>query len=305
MNVTLSPWPPLPDPCGVYSLPTIAREKGFIFVDLPNCPISFFAFPFSVGLMHEPEGLEGITELLCRLLIEGAGDKWEDDMSLVLENLGASWRHLVSDNYTWVSCSAPTENLGEVFKVVSGSIRSPRLNPAAVTQVRADQVARIRSGESTARVRSVQAHALYGPGRQAIPSNGTEISVLSIGEKDLRCHHELLVASEATPVLVGDLRQTKYVADMVEQHHSRIPVLLPRIQPRPRRLSGREIIVVDQPRSKQARITIAHHVPCTGQTPKMALTTAVHLLGEVASHDWSKSFGTAALKSTRHALPLI
>jgi zinc protease len=184
----------------------VKSEKGITawLVEDYSVPIVTIRFSFKGGNTQDPEGKEGLSELMSGLFDEGAGELDSDAFQIRLDDAGAEMRFGAERDRTFGSMRMLAEKKDEAFDLLKLAIQQPRFDAAPMDRIRAqivsDIVANQRDPETAARVK--WAEALYGAHPYARPDEGTEKSLATITADDLRDYHRRVFARDNLNVAV-------------------------------------------------------------------------------------------------------
>lgn len=184
----------------------VKSEKGITawLVEDYSVPIVTIRFSFKGGNTQDPEGKEGLSELMSGLFDEGAGELDSDAFQIKLDDAGAEMRFGAERDRTFGSMRMLAEKKDEAFDLLKLAIQQPRFDAAPMDRIRAQIVSGIvanqRDPETAARVK--WAEALYGAHPYARPDEGTEKSLATITADDLRDYHRRVFARDNLNVAV-------------------------------------------------------------------------------------------------------
>ncbi len=184
----------------------VKSEKGVTawLVEDYSVPIVTIRFSFKGGNTQDPEGKEGLSELMSGLFDEGAGELDSDAFQTKLDDAGAEMRFGAERDRTFGSMRMLAEKKDEAFDLLKLAIQQPRFDAAPMDRIRAQIVSGIvanqRDPETAARVK--WAEALYGAHPYARPDEGTEKSLATITADDLRDYHRRVFARDNLNVAV-------------------------------------------------------------------------------------------------------
>ncbi|WP_090329492.1 M16 family metallopeptidase [Nitratireductor aquibiodomus] len=186
----------------------VTSQKGIEawLVEDHSLPIITFQFSFKGGSAQDPEGKEGIANLMTGLFDEGAGDLDSDAFQLKLEELGAEMSFRTNSDEISGQVRMLAENSDEVLDLVRLAITSPRFDADPVERIRSQIAVGIRSDERDPRKQGFLklSEALYGDHPYAHPDEGTLESLASISPEDLKAFHARVFArSNLTIGVVG------------------------------------------------------------------------------------------------------
>ncbi len=184
----------------------VKSDKGITawLVEDYTVPIVSIRFEFDGGSTQDPDGKEGLAELMTGLFDEGAGNLDSDAFQIRLDDAGAEMRFGASPDTIHGSMRMLTERKDEALDLLRMAIEAPRFDAAPIDRIRSQMVSGIIAGardpETTAAVK--WAEALYGDHPYARRDEGTEKSLAAITAEDLRAYHRNVFARENLHVAV-------------------------------------------------------------------------------------------------------
>ncbi|WP_229447796.1 pitrilysin family protein [Nitratireductor sp. B36] len=186
----------------------VTSQKGIEawLVEDHSLPIISFQFSFKSGSAQDPEGKEGLANLMTSLFDEGAGDLDSDAFQVKLEELGAEMAFRTNSDEISGQVRMLAENSDEVLELVRLAITSPRFDPDPVERIRSQIAVGIRADERDPRKQGALklSEALYGDHPYAHPDVGTLESLSNISPEDLKAFHARVFArSNLTIGVVG------------------------------------------------------------------------------------------------------
>lgn len=187
------------------------RSPGGItawLVEERSIPMLAVEMHFRGGASLDPEGKEGLANLLSGLLDEGAGDLDSQAFQGRLEDLAISLSFDAGRDGFSGSMRTLTENTDEAFRLLRLSLTEPRFDPEPVERIRSQVITGIRSraqNPNTIAGRTLF-QKIYPDHPYGRPARGTSDSVAAVTVEDLRAFVEGRFAKENLIVgVVGDI----------------------------------------------------------------------------------------------------
>ena len=187
------------------------RSPGGItawLVEERSIPMLAVEIHFRGGASLDPEGKEGLANLLSGLLDEGAGDLDSQAFQGRLEDLAISLSFDAGRDGFSGSMRTLTENTDEAFRLLRLSLTEPRFDPEPVERLRSQVITGIRSraqNPNTIAGRTLF-QKIYPDHPYGRPARGTSDSVAAVTVEDLRAFVEGRFAKENLIVgVVGDI----------------------------------------------------------------------------------------------------
>ncbi len=164
----------------------------------------------------EPEGKDGITDFLHRLLTRGAGELSKHELATRLDAIGATIKthdagfipyddYYTTPEFSYVRMGALDEFHEEAFALLGDMIARPRLTADEIEQARSELLAQAEKDARSPNTIASRAfrRALWGDDdRGARPIGGTAETIASITREDLVAHHARVMAPSNLVVTV-------------------------------------------------------------------------------------------------------
>ncbi|QIE56921.1 insulinase family protein [Pikeienuella piscinae] len=198
-------------------------------VEENSIPIVSIGIEFEGGALLDPEGKEGLANLLAGLLEEGAGDLDAVGFAEAADALAARFRFSAGRESLSVSASMLAENREASVDLLRLALTEPRFDEEPLTRVKRQIASSIRSDETEPNAIAGKAwfEAAFPDDPYGRPSDGTLESVAALSADDLRAQRPLLLdvgaahigvvgaisAEELGPLLdrlLGDLPNTPF-----------------------------------------------------------------------------------------------
>ncbi len=201
-SLVLAGWPAQAE----VAIQEVKSEKGVTawLVEDYSVPIVTIRFSFRSGTTQDPNGKEGLSELMSGLFDEGAGEFDSDTFQTKLDDAGAEMRFGAARDTIFGSMRMLAEKKDEAFALLRLAVEQPRFDAAPIDRIRAQMVSGIvanqRDPETAAQVK--WAEALYGNHPYARPDEGTEKSLAAITADDLRAYHGRVFARDNLNVAI-------------------------------------------------------------------------------------------------------
>lgn len=288
MTAVLQPQPS-PAPAARWRFPAVERSElpggmRLALCHLPGQAVVEVRLVIDGGARSDPAGLEGLSAIVGRALVESTERLEVDGFAVAVESLGARigselhWDALVP------GASCPRSRLGELFALLAEVVTTPGFREADVARVvraRVDEATRARRFPN-ARVGMAFAATAYAPGsRRAVSAAGSPESVGAITVDDVRAHWARLARPDAsTLVVVGDLDGLDVAGMATEAFASWAAGPAPGDPPRPVEIASVGAArVVDLPDAVQTELAVGHVIPTVDLDERPALRVAVHAVG--------------------------
>lgn len=199
---------------------TSARGVTAWLVEDYAVPIVAIRFAFTGGTSQDPQGKEGLVNLMTGLFDEGAGPLDSDTFQERLDDVGAEMRFTANADSLEGSMRMLAERRDEAFELLRLAVNEPRFDPGPVERIRAQIISSIKASERDPGAIADKAwkHMIYGDHPYGRVTEGTEQSVRAVAPEDLRAAHAALFARANLHVaVVGaiDAESLKPILDKV------------------------------------------------------------------------------------------
>ncbi|MBB3237774.1 M16 family metallopeptidase [Phyllobacterium endophyticum] len=155
-------------------------------------PLISMRFTFKGGSSQDPDGKEGLANLMTGLFDEGAGDLTSDTFQQKLDDVGAEMGFNADDDNISGSIRMLADKRDEAVDLLALAVNAPRFDQAPIDRIRQQVIAGIKSSERDPNAIAGRkfAEALYGDHPYGRRSEGTEASLSSITHDDLKSFHK-------------------------------------------------------------------------------------------------------------------
>ncbi|TXR48682.1 M16 family metallopeptidase [Phyllobacterium endophyticum] len=155
-------------------------------------PLISMRFTFKGGSSQDPDGKEGLANLMTGLFDEGAGDLTSDTFQQKLDDVGAEMGFNADDDNISGSIRMLADKRDEAVHLLALAVNAPRFDQAPIDRIRQQVIAGIKSSERDPNAIAGRkfAEALYGDHPYGRRSEGTEASLSSITHDDLKSFHK-------------------------------------------------------------------------------------------------------------------
>ena len=181
----------LPATAAAIDIRKVVSEKGIVawFVPDKTVPLVALSFAFrDAGSATDPDGREGLAEMVTALLDEGAGDLESQVFQREVEEIAAQLSFETGrDNFLGRLRTLASER-SRAFELLRLAITRPRFDDKPVERIRGQILANLRSEAENPRhiAGELWRNTVFAGHPYAKPAEGTEVSVNAIGATDLR-----------------------------------------------------------------------------------------------------------------------
>ena len=169
----------------------VVSDKGIAawFVPDKSVPLIAMSFAFrNAGSATDPDGKEGLAEMVSGLLDEGAGDLKSQDFHRALEDIAAQLSFSADrDSFTGRLRTLSAER-ARAFDLLRLALNAPRFDDSPVQRIRSQILASLRQGvENPRRISGQLWSKTIFPGHPySKPSDGTEKTIAALTTPDLK-----------------------------------------------------------------------------------------------------------------------
>ena len=167
------------------------RSPGGIeawLVEDRSVPVIGLRFSFRGGGALDPDGKEGLANMVAALLDEGAGELDSRGFREAVDDIVASIGFDAGGRRFHGSLRTLSEHRGRAFALLGTALAAPRFDAEPVARIRRQIVAGLESGKDSPRriARRAWSRMMFGDHPYAKPLSGTPRSVAAIAIEDLR-----------------------------------------------------------------------------------------------------------------------
>lgn len=205
----------------------VKSEKGITawLVEDYSVPIIAVRFAFEGGSSQDPDGKEGLANLMTGLFDEGAGDLDSEAFQSRLDDAGAEMGFSESNDDLGGSMRMLSDQQDEAFELLRLAVESPRFDQAPIDRIRSQIVAGIVANARDPETEASRkwAEAIYGTHPYARPDQGTEKSLATITADDLRAFHKAVFARDQLKIAVVGAIDAESLKKRLDQVFGNLP----------------------------------------------------------------------------------
>lgn len=221
-------------------------------VEERSIPLISLKFSFEGGSMQDPPEKGGLASLLASLLTEGAGDLTAEAFARRLSDEGAQIGISSSRDQIHGGLDTLSKRFEASVDLLRLAVTAPRFEAESVERARQQRIAELDLSDKEPRAISLD--AWYGatfPGQPyGRPANGTQSSVKSLQQSDLRAFHKRILARDnLRVVIVGDIDKVT-ASKVIDRIFGDLPEKAERdrkLKPEPARIAAPLIVTRDLP----------------------------------------------------------
>jgi len=244
-------------------------------------PLLHASVALAAGSAADPEGREGTTRLLLRMMRRTAGGRAARVSDELLEGLGSSLTGECGRSVAALHGSVIERNAPPFLAFLADAVARPSFDADELERLRAEALADLDElkDDDASLVRRAFDHRFYRGHPGARPASGSRESLRAIGTEDLRLHHQQLVRQGSLVLAFAGAGNQAELDAFASDLDSALPpvltegALLRPTLPEPTPPAGRVLHFVDKPERTQTQILIG----CLGGHPKDDDHAALHV----------------------------
>ncbi|WP_297326601.1 pitrilysin family protein [uncultured Bartonella sp.] len=179
---------------------SITSEKGLTawLVEDRTVPVVSIQFSIGGGTTQDPEGKEGLANLMTGLFDEGAGDLNSDAFQSRLDAIGAEMAFSTNRDRMRGSMKVLAENSNEAFNLLALAVQKPRFDEEAINRIREQLVAELKASEKDPKTiaQNRLLALIYGKHPYGRRGEGTPETLNRIKREDLVNSHQAMFARD-------------------------------------------------------------------------------------------------------------
>ena len=163
-----------------------------------SVPIITIRFAFEGGATQDPQGKEGLSDLITALFDEGAGELDSEAFQIRLDDAGAEMSFASDLDAVYGSMRLLADQRDEAFGLLKLAIEQPRFDQNPIDRMRAQLVSGLQAAARNPQTAAQRmwAEAIYGEHPYARPPQGTPETLAAITADDLHAFHRAVFARE-------------------------------------------------------------------------------------------------------------
>lgn len=191
--------------------PKLANGLQLVLSNQPSVPIVAISCLVDGGARVDPPGKEGLAELTGGLLSEGTKGRSSQDISKIVDSLGARFSTGASQDWVEVGASVLARDFETGVDLVARSLREPTFPTEEFSRAKAETLGSLESSEDEPQVVAGRAFrkALFGAAPYGTPVDGSLASVKRLSREDVVAFHAGLDPSRTLCAIVGDVEPAR------------------------------------------------------------------------------------------------
>lgn len=217
----------LPRPLSAMEIQEITTPGGLSawLVEDDTVPIVAVKFAFAGGASQDPEGREGLANLLSAMLDEGAGDLDSQAFQTRLEDLSVRIGFDAGRDNFYGSLRTLTPNIDDAFEMLRLAVTAPRFDAEPAERMKRQIIAGLRreAKDPDAIAGRRWAELAYPGHAYSRPSRGTEESVAALSPQDLKDLHGRLFTRQGLKITVVGAITAERLAPLLDSVFGALP----------------------------------------------------------------------------------
>lgn len=190
------------------NIENVTSKKGITgwLVEDNTVPVVSIQFSIGGGTTQDPEGKEGLANLMTGLFDEGAGDLDSQAFQSRLDELGAEMAFSVTRDRMRGSMKMLAEKRDEALNLLALAVQKPRFDDEAIDRIREQLVAELKASEKDPKTiaQNRLLTLIYGKHPYARRGEGTPETLATINRDDLvKAHHAMFACDNIHIGIVG------------------------------------------------------------------------------------------------------
>lgn len=225
-----------------------------------SLPLVYINIAFKGGATQDPDGKNGATDLMARLMLRGTKGKTKQQIDLALDQLGANLGVETRAEFIAFRASVLSENLKPFLALMEEIISTPSFQPRELEKLKKEQASglldELSQDRNLARLRFDQVFFKGHPYAKSNTGRIKDIQSLNVG--DIQKQYQLLINQSQMIVLAsGDTTQNEFVPFVTQIEKARNgkneTVAVPAFNSEPKKL---RVVIFDKPDRTQTQVII-------------------------------------------------
>ncbi len=209
------------------------------------------------GARLDPPGKEGLAELTGSLLSDGTRGRTSEEISKIVDSMGASFSTGASQDWVEVGATVLARDFETGVDLVARSLREPTFPPDEFARAKTETLGSLQASEDEPQVVAARAFrkALFGQAPYGTPVDGSLDSVKGLTRDDVLAYHASLAPGKTLCAIVGDVETARMKEVAARLLGAWSPQAKPLAQRAPATSPTARTLIVDRPVA-QASIVI-------------------------------------------------
>lgn len=243
----------------LFTLPSFSSE--FSFEADHSLPLVYVNIAMKGGATQDPDGKNGATDLMAKLLLRGTKSKTKQQIDQTLDQLGAELETETRAEYTVLRGSVLAENISPFLNLLEEIITSPSFRATEFEKLKKEQISgileQLNNDQKLIRTRFDQVFFQGHPYSKANLGKIKDIQTLSTN--DIQAQYKKILDQSRMLVLAsGDADESSFkpfLKDINEKQNFKTNIdPIPAFKNAPQKL---RVVIFDKPERTQTQIVIA------------------------------------------------
>ncbi len=196
---------------GALNIENVTSKKGLHgwLVEDNTVPVVSIQFSIGGGTTQDPEGKEGLANLMTGLFDEGAGDLDSQAFQERLDDLGAEMAFSVNRDRMRGNMKMLADKRNEAINLLALAVQKPRFDDEAIERIREQLVAELKASEKDPKTiaQNRLLTLIYGKHPYSKKGEGTPETLGTISRDDLlKAHHAMFARDNIHIGIVGPVK---------------------------------------------------------------------------------------------------
>lgn len=194
-------------------------------VEEHTVPLIALNFAFKGGSSQDPDGKEGVANLVSTLMDEGAGDMTGQQFQTALDDISAEMSFEDGRDRFYGQMKMMAETKDKAFDLLALSLNKPRFDADAIERMRRQAIAGARRElkDPDAVAGHLFGRTVFGNHPYGRLSSGSEQSIQAITADDVRSFHRNTFARDGLKVAVVGAIDAKTLAPLLDKLFAGLP----------------------------------------------------------------------------------
>jgi zinc protease len=225
-----------------------------------SLPLVYITVAFKGGATQDPDGKNGATDLMGRLMLRGTKGKTKQQIDLALDSLGANLGVETRAEFVTFRASVLSENLKPFLELLGEIISTPSFRPRELEKLKKEQMSSLlddlSQDRSLIRLRFDQTFFKNHPYSKS--NNGRIKDIQSLSVADIQKQYQHLINQNQMLVLAaGDAKESALQPFITSIEKSRTGtsagIQVPEFKNEPQKL---RVVIFDKPDRTQTQVMI-------------------------------------------------
>ncbi len=259
--------------CCFLELTAVATTKGVVMKTLPagqkliiakdkSLPVTYVYAVLKSGSIWDPPELEGVTGLMGEILMRGTQTRTREQIRDELDQLGAEIDVDVAHENIIVVGQTLTRNLDPFLALFSDVILHPKFDSKEIEKLKRETISDLKQMRENdqALVARFFSRQLFQSHPYAMSPDGRESTIARITDKKIQEFYKKHFLTENIFFAASGDLDVQSFSQKIETYFKSLPKgeTSSFSYPKPPKLEGRQIILVDKPARTQTQIMIGH-----------------------------------------------